>query len=146
MHKILTEQLDLLKMYKFTVDGKISTEIPDDFDSIIFYKTGNSPTMQEKQIIFKDYMVKPFTGFDFNVKFNKGINPPLLVMFGEVIKESDKMYYIKVHAKEMLTTACTHCFTPGTVNLLCDNCKQLFKDINTIHWEGWVPKKSCTII
>ena len=147
MSSIIKEQLDLLKNNSFEVDGKKLDYIPDTFNSITFFKTNkNINKIAEKMFIFKDYMIIPFDGFDFNEKFNKGINPPLKIMFGEVLKETDKMYYIKAHGKCITTSCCSHCLTYGTVNLLCSKCLEDLGDINNIVWQGWTPKKSCDIV
>ena len=64
-----------------------------------------------------DYIVKPYEGFDFHDKFNGGLPPYQKVMYGKIIKETDKMYQL--------------------VARTADGFKI---------WAGWVPKKSMRIM
>jgi hypothetical protein len=103
---------------------------------------------------------------EFNQKFNNGVGVPLRIMFGTKLKESEKMYYMKLYAKPSPSTICFACGKTLThpVSLLygvgpeCgrhnhipwfeteeevqanfERLKQLMGDIT---WEGWIPKKS----
>ncbi len=106
----------MFKNLKYTIDGKEASEIVDDFNEIIFFKT-NKEVKNNKPlvVIFEDYIIKPFPGFDFHEKFNKGKKPPFKQMTGFIVKETERMYYL--HLKH-----------------------------NDITWEGWCPKKSCKLI
>lgn len=118
MNNTIKQQLEMLKTLDFQVDGKPSKEFPESFSDIIFLKTNttNLVDTSEKTFIFEDYIIKPFEGFDFHKKFNKNIPPPAKIMQGQIIRETEKMYYIKVHTQ--------------------DTSKM---------WEGFVPKKSCKV-
>lgn len=120
MNNTIKQQLDMLKTLEFQVDGKPSKDFPEFFNEVIFKKNIADIKLydtSEKQIVFKDYFIHPFEGFDFHQKFNKGAEPPTdAVMYGTILKETDKMFYLKVHTFD---------------------AKKF--------WEGWCPKKSCTI-
>lgn len=119
MNNTIKEQLNMLKTLEFQVDGKPSKEFPEFFNEVVFMKNTTGKEVldtSEKQFVFKDYIVHPFAGFDFHDKFNKGIAPPDLVMYGCILKETEKMYYIKAHTVE-----------------------------NSKYWEGFIPKKSVTV-
>jgi len=114
MTKILKEQiLKLLNNdYKSsTTEEQIESEQVKD---IIFYKKLNN-SVKKYKVIFEDYIVRPFEGFDFHDKFNHGNTPPSGVMYGIIIKETEKMYYF---------------------NLSTDSLES---------WSGWCPKKSCKV-
>lgn len=117
MNKAIKEQLEMLKNLEFQVDGKPSSDFPDSFSNITFYKSNRKiEDNSEKTFVFADYIVTPFEGFDFHKKFNKDVPPPEKVMVGVIVRETDKMYYLKVR-----------------------------NSTNSSYWEGWCPKKSCTI-
>lgn len=117
MNKTILTQLNMLKTLEFQVDGKSSKEIPESFSNIVFLKNGNKKLISEITVVFKDYIVKPYQGFDFHDKFNKGVPPPEKIMFGCILKETEKMYFLKLRTK--------------------DNSKT---------WSGWCPRKSLEII
>ena len=87
-------------------------------DSIFFKKVGQTvtTTSQQYRVIFADYIVKPFEGFDFHTKFNNDIAPPTTIMVGTIEQSTDKMYKFKLSTLDGLKT-----------------------------WEGWCPKKSCRL-
>lgn len=118
MNKVLLEQLNMLKTLEFQVDGKPSKDFPESFSEIIFFKSNrNLSDKTEKIFSFEKYIIQPYDGFDFHDKFNKGVAPPEQVMQGCIIKETEKMYYLKLHSTYS-----------GNV------------------WEGWCPKKSVKIL
>lgn len=118
MNKTILEQLDMLKTLEFQVDGKPSKDFPESFSEIVFFKSGkNLEDVSEKTFSFENYIIKPYAGFDFHDKFNKGIAPPEQVMNGFIVKETEKMYYLKLHS-----------------------------NLTNKIWEGWCPKKSVKII
>ena len=118
MNKLILEQLQMLKNLEFQVDGKPSKEFPDSFSKVLFKHTGNEELKDssDKIIVFADYMVNPYEGFDFHKKFNSNNPPPEVVMYGVVLRETEKMYYLKLRTK--------------------DGQKS---------WLGWSPKKSVRI-
>ena len=107
MGKVLNHQLEILKDFNksYEKDG-----------SIIFHKQGDTAKDFEIKVVFFDYIINPFNGFDFHKRFNKDNPPPIATMFGKIEKESEKMYFLDVHSEDM-----------------------------SKHWRGWCPKKSCTI-
>lgn len=122
MNNILKSQLESLKNIPHSIDGKITEEMPLDFKEIIWSRTSTkdipqqNPLTMEHTFIFEKYIVKPFVGFDFHDKFNRGVPPPNMVMKGYIIKETDKMYYIDVIGE------------------------------GNTHWAGWIPKKSVKVM
>ena len=107
----------MLKTLEFQVDGKPSKDFPESFSEIVFFKSGkNLEDVSEKTFSFESYIVKPYAGFDFHDKFNKGIAPPEQVMNGFIVKETEKMYYLKLHS-----------------------------NLTNRIWEGWCPKKSVKV-
>lgn len=117
MNDIIKEQLNRLNNYNFYINNKQVTIIPDDCNSLIIKKQGNI-SVDSIKIIFENYFIdKKFKDFTFHDKFNKGIIPYDKVMYGKILKESEKMVYFKGHS-----------------------------DSNDAIWEGWIPRKSCTII
>ena len=117
MNKIIFEQLNKLKAYPHIVDGVYTNDIPEKFESIIFKKNDIQLNNTSIQVIFEDYILKPFDGFDLHEKFNNGIVPYEKIMYGNIIKETEKMYYFNLHTADSSKT-----------------------------WIGWIPKKSCKII
>ena len=111
---VLKKQLQMLSNYKALVDSDQNKCILDAEDSIIFYKQEKSNN--NIKIIFENYFIYPFEGFDFHDKYNKGIPPYSKEMVGKILKETEKMYYFKGHS-----------LTDPKI------------------WEGWVPKKSCIV-
>ena len=116
MEKIILDQLEMLKTLDFQVDGKSSKDFPKSFSSILFLKKSNNIPKGELKFTFKDYVLTDFMN-DFNKKFNKNKKIPEKIMLGIIIKDTEKMYYIKVRNKS-----------------------------NTKTFEGWIPKKSVDII
>lgn len=148
MNNIMRSQLNMLKTLEHSVDGKITCDIPESFSQLIFYKKGNkSLDTQSKTLyfIFADYIIKPFAGFDFHTKFNKGVPPPFKVMTGDILKETEKMYYISCKSIVMPMKQCMHCLKCGVVNYVCEDCSKLYNEIDKVTWEGWIPKKSLTL-
>lgn len=149
MNKLMKSQLDMLNTLEHTVDGQLTKDIPESFSQITFYKIGNTRALAYPKIkifIFEDYIIKPFQGFDFHDKFNKGNPPPFKVMTGEILKETDKMYYLTCKAIIATTKYCVHCLKPQVVKYLCNDCSKLYKNIESIVWVGWIPKKSVKIM
>ena len=115
MNLLIKQQIDnLLKTYKVTADGVSFTDTPDGVSCFKF-----STLQTEKQrvrVTFATYFVTGFPGFDFHDKFNHGVAPPATTMYGEITKETEKMYYFKLKSETGDST-----------------------------WEGYCPKKSCTV-
>lgn len=117
INPIVKEQLEMLTSLEYEVDGKKVEGIPDRFEEIVFKSNNkNIQVTREKQVIFEKYIVEPFDGFDFHKKFNKNKIPPAIIMFGFILKETNKMYYFKLRTDD------------------------------NQYWEGWCPKKSCKVI
>lgn len=116
MNKILLDQLQKLATAHFDVDGKSGKDFnfSKPFSEILFYRKNNDNN--EVKIIFEDYIINPFNGFDFHEKWNNNIPPYSKTMYGKIEKETKGMYYFKGHSE-----------TDDKI------------------WEGWVPKKSCII-
>ena len=115
MNKILKKQLEILtKKYPFETDG-VEGEVSDDFSQIVF-KKGDKEVSNDIKVIFESYFVTGFPGFDFHDKWNNGVAPFDKVMYGKILKETEKMYYLELHT-----------------------------ETNEKQWTGWCPKKSCTI-
>ena len=117
--KILLSQLEKLKTRHFEVDGKAENDFPESFSEIVFFKkdTGNKDSIKnEVKVIFENYIINPFPGFDLHDKWNNGIKPYDKVMYGKILKETKGMYYFELHSE-----------TSDKI------------------WKGWCPKKSCTI-
>ena len=87
--------------------------IPNDFDTVTFKKNNREPIIK---VVFSDYIVHPYQGFDFHDKYNGGKPPTQSTMYGEIIDETEKMYKFKVYTEQL-------------------------ED----EWIGWCPKKSCSI-
>lgn len=116
INKVILEQLEMLKTLEFQVDGKLSKDVPKSFSNIVFLKSDKQVVVEnEHRIVFEPYVIQPFMD-DFHNKFNNGHRPPDLVTFGNVLKESEKMYYIQVRNVS-----------------------------NTKTFIGWIPKKSMRI-
>lgn len=116
MNKILYDQLIKLKSFNHTVDGKLEEGFPESFSEIVFFKKQSVSQIKELCVVFEDYIVQPFEGFDFHDKFNNGVPPYDKIMYGTIERETEKMYYLKVHS-----------ITSDKI------------------WTGWCPKKSCKI-
>lgn len=84
--------------------------------SITFHPSEAVNNQHSIKVTFVDYFITGFDGFDFHDKWNNGIAPFEKVMCGTIEKETAKMYYFKLN------------------NLSY-----------TKQWEGWCPKKCCTI-
>lgn len=120
MNKIIKEQLERLKEYVCEVDGKFTSQITDDFTTVKFRDAKAAkvftPSANHITVVFQDYIITPYAGFDLHTKFNGGVAPPSKQMTGSVLKETEKMLYL---------------------NLV---------DSSGAVWVGWCPKKSCSII
>ena len=146
MNSTIRRQLEALKSLEFLVDGIPSTDIPDSFSTITFKQSSSATTANEKvNVIFENYILKPFEGFDFHDKFNKGIAPQFKYMTGEILKKTEKMYFFKLQPAIVETKVCAHCFKPGDFKPLCKECAEKFKELDKIYWCGWCPRKSCTV-
>lgn len=119
MTKIIDEQLEKLKQYVCEVDGKTTSQLTEDFSTVTFrdksVKSEVKKDTNEVSVVFEDYIIHPYPGFDFHEKFNKGIAPSNRMMSGIVLKETEKMLYMSL------------------------------QDSNGDVWVGWCPKKSCHI-
>ena len=90
-------------------------EVPDHFQDVVIPKSITSPITVK--VVFADYYIKPFEGFDFHEKWNNGVPPFSKTMYGNIIKETEGMWYMEVHSATSTNT-----------------------------WRGWCPKKSCTVV
>lgn len=69
------------------------------------------------KVVFADYVIRPFKGFDLHDKWNNGVAPPSQNMYGRIAQETSGMYRFELYD---------------------ENCEK--------EWNGWCPKKSCVII
>ena len=117
MNEILKRQIQkLIATYPFKIDGRQEKDLPKSFSSIVFLRDGSVKRESEIRVTFENYFITGFPGFDFHDKWNNGIAPFDKVMYGKILKETEKMYYFELHAETG------------------DKC-----------WTGWCPKKSCTV-
>lgn len=144
MNKVIEQELKGLRDIEFL--DKNMNVVDDVSSSDTFYirtKTGN---IKDTYIFtFADYLVKPFSTFDFHEKFNQGRIIPLKVMQGKIERVVGKMYYIKVQGCAIHTNKCSHCLIAGDFgNSICNNCRQAMgiDNITQIKWEGFIPIKS----
>lgn len=113
MNDILRNQI------KFISDNcELESPVIGDIDNIDYIIVKKSKKKQEIKVIFENYIIHPFNGFDFHDKFNNGKPPFDKVMYGEILRETEKMYYLRLHTETNIEK----------------------------YWVGWCPKKSCTII
>lgn len=106
MSEIINKQIEQLL--------KLNHEVCD--DGIIFKRKNVVTPHREKTVVFENYIINPFPGFDLHEKWNNGIAPPSKIMYGDILKETTGMYYLSLHTET-------------------DNQS----------WQGWCPKKSCHI-
>ena len=110
--KILLNQLQKLWTAHFKTVGDVDITLP--FDEVVFCKKESVSKLTK--IVFENYIVNPFNGFDFHDKWNDGIPPPCTTMYGEIDNETKGMYHFVGKSES-----------------------------GDLEWEGWVPKKSCTV-
>lgn len=150
MNEYIKGQLRKTKAVSF-YDKEGKQVFPQDLNDqtvlIVKQKNFNSNTEDLLLFTFEDYLIKPFEGFDFHIKFNKGINIPLKVMQGRIIRTVGKMYYIKVRGFYFKSDTCVHCLKKEDSNPICNDCFKKFNvnDIEDITWEGYVPIKSIKV-
>ena len=88
MNEFIKEQLKKTKAVSFydKDDNQISKDELDD-QTVLIIKQKDFNNNQEDLLLFtfEDYLIKPFSDFDFHEKFNGGINIPLKVMQGRII-------------------------------------------------------------
>ena len=124
---------------------------------------------EEYVVKVKAWMTKQSTpDFDFMDRFNKGIPMPLRVMVGTVNKETEKMYHMTLHGDilERVSQTCMCCGKTITNEVskyfgmgpICGNhnyvnpfatkeelkiaVEAYRKKLQTITWEGWIPKSA----
>lgn len=96
MDQIILNQLEQLKFYNYIIDNNPNKKDMSSIDNDIIFSKANVVNKSNKyRFILEEYMVKPYAGFTFNEQFNNGINPPSVVLEGEIIKTAEKMYRIK---------------------------------------------------
>lgn len=130
MNNFIKEQLRKTKAASFyTKEGKqISINNLDD-QTVLIIKHKDFENKSEDLMLFtfEDYLVSPFDGFDFHTKFNKGINIPLTVMQGRIVRTVGKMYYLKLRGFYFKSDRCVHCLKDEPSNPVCKDC---FTSIN----------------
>jgi hypothetical protein len=114
MDDIVRNQLDMVSNMKFTVDNDSEKGLNEPFSEVVFNKV--SVSKDSIKVIFEDYFINPYPGFDFHERFHNKTPPYAQIMYGKIEKETDKMYYFKVHS-----------------------------DVSSRIWEGYCPKKSCKV-
>lgn len=147
MNSFLEEQLKKTKQVTFYNEDNIPISKDELKDQNILIIKSKDFKPKEYLFTFESYLVNPFEGFDFHIKFNKGNNIPLKVMQGTILKTVGKMYYIKVRGYYYQTDRCNHCFKSIKCNSICIDCLKKFNinDVEDIIWEGFIPIKSCKI-
>lgn len=85
------------------------------FEKIVFKQ--NTSTPKEVKVVFSDYIIHPYDGFDLHEKWNNNIAPPFATMYGSIVQETNGMYRFNLHDENYEKT-----------------------------WQGWCPKKSCVVI
>lgn len=144
MNKIIEQELKGLRNVEF-LDEEMNA-VSDIQNNSTFYIRAKSGAIEEKYIFtFADYLVKPFSTFDFHEKFNQGRIIPLKVMQGKIDRVVGKMYYIKAQGYAIQTSKCSHCLNLGNFgDSICDSCKKALnvEYISQVKWEGFVPIKS----
>ncbi|WP_300924666.1 hypothetical protein [uncultured Clostridium sp.] len=150
MNEYIEEQLKKTKTVSFyNKDGKQITLDNLKDKTYLIIKQKDFSNKQEDLLLFtfEDYLIKPFNGFDFHEKFNRGINIPLKVMQGRILRTVGKMYYIKVKGFYFKNDTCIHCLKKEESNPVCLDCFKALNvnDIEDIEWEGYVPQKSCKL-
>lgn len=150
MNEYIEEQLKKARAVSFyDKDGnQISLDNLSDQTYLIVKQKDFSKKQDEVLLFtFEDYLIKPFSGFDFHEKFNRGINIPLKVMQGKIIRTVGKMFYIKAKGFYFKSNYCVHCLREEPGNPLCNECFKTLNvnDIEDIEWEGYVPQKSVKI-
>jgi hypothetical protein len=105
---------------------------------------------------------------DFHKKFNKNTPVPMRVMFGTILRETEKCYYVELYGKPEPTTHCLHCLRKLTHNVsmyyglgpvcgkhyyisgiteanLEEHFDEIRKKMKLIQWSGLVPKGKVTL-
>lgn len=116
MGKVRNNQINqLIRKYSYSVERENGDETSP-VVSVTFYRNENTSENSVVKVVFQDYFITGFPGFDFHTKYNNNIAPYEKVMYGKILEEKSNMYKFELHNE-----ACT---------------KQ---------WTGWCPKKSCTV-
>lgn len=117
MNDILKVQLQKCSNLEFKVDGKVSTAIPEDFEEIVFMKqmSKDEKPVLDTKFEFVDWFIHPSPSFDFHKQWNGNNPPPSKVMFGKILKETEKMLLVDLY------------------------------DSMSNNWTGWIIKKCVTI-
>lgn len=169
IERISQEDLDKLcsgESFTITLDAE-RLEINSSLSNEWLVRDDKMEVGKSYKIKVKKYMIEPATiTFDFHDKWNDGKPMPLLVMTGEVLKETRGMYQMKLKAVVEPTSTCMNCGRTLTnpVSRLCgigpecgrhfhinpfdseeelyehlDELKQLF---GQIEWTGFVIKSA----
>ena len=95
--------------------------------------------------IDKDYLFT-FEGVLLNsyyighIRWNHSNPIPFRIMKGKVITRMNNLIFIECSGiKDKDVTICSKCLKPGRFNVLCDNCKKLYDNIEDVTWKGWIP-------
>lgn len=117
MSKRALIQLKKLSNQRYSVNNS-SNSLDEYFTEVVFNKKGNDNDGNNGmvKIVFEDYIITPFNGFDFHDKWNNGVAPYSRVMYGKIVQETKGMYKFEAHSES-----------------------------SDKEWVGWCPKKSCTI-
>ena len=113
----------------------------------------------------KQWMTKPN---GFNKTMNGGNPMPMRVMFGEIVKTTEKAYVVKVHGKPEPSTHCMHCrrklthkvsmfyglgpvcgqhfYISGvTEENLDKHFQEIRRKLSEVVWYGFIPKSAVNI-
>jgi hypothetical protein len=114
---------------------------------------------------FKPWMTKKN---DFHNGTNKGVPVPLRVMFGNIVRQTDKAYYIEVCGKPEPTSICMNCGRELThkvsmfyglgpdcgkhfyISMVSEDAIEDYLDevrklLSNVTWRGIVPKTAVTV-
>ena len=83
MNEILKQQImQILKTgARFKVNGVLERDFPESFSSVVFMREEHHKEENEIKVIFENYFITGFPGFDFHDKWNNGVAPYDKVMY-----------------------------------------------------------------
>lgn len=113
----------------------------------------------------RQWLTKPG---DWHGKYNNGFPVPMRVMYGEIIRSTGGMVYVRLYGKPEPSTKCLHCgrtlthpvslmygigpvcgghfhISPVGEDELDEYMDTIRAKLRAVTWEGWVPRKHVTI-
>ena len=90
MSQKVLEQIKKLSNLEYTLDNG-SIDLDQYFSEITFKKrNADKQAVDSIRVVFEDYIIKPFDGFDLHEKWNNGIAP-----YSKIIKSTFKLELFK---------------------------------------------------